>query len=150
MSKDVKIYEEFSSCNILGVTLEHNGYGGGDAGHGGYVKITIEDIASTWMEVNGHETEKVELLFRGDTERDTLLSSLEMIVKELKKEQRADGELDFEITSLELKENKFGKNDIVIDKVKVLDSTGKYVKFAKLNDSLIEAMRGRGVLTIKQ
>jgi hypothetical protein len=150
MKKDIKIYEEFTSANIIGITLEHNGYCGGDAGHGGYVKITIEDVASTSMEVNGYEAEKVELLFRGDTERDTLLSGLEWIVKELKKEQRAYGELDFEITSLSLKENNFGKKDIVIDKVKVLDSTGKYVKFAKLNESLIEALKNKGEILIKQ
>lgn len=81
MSK--KIYQEFTSANILGVTLEHNGFKGGDAAHGGFVKITIEDLASTSMAVNGEDCEKFELLLRGDAERDTLLSALKMIVKEL-------------------------------------------------------------------
>jgi hypothetical protein len=81
MSK--KIYQEFTSCNILGVTLEHNGFKGGDSGHGGFVSITIEDLSSTSMELNGKECDKFELVLRGDTERETLLSALKMIVKEL-------------------------------------------------------------------
>jgi hypothetical protein len=81
MSK--KIYQEFTSANIIGVTLEHNGFQGGDAGHGGFVKLVIEDLASTSMEVNGEECQKFELVLRGDTERDTFLSALKMVVKEL-------------------------------------------------------------------
>ena len=81
MSK--KIYQEFTSCNILGVTLEHNGFKGGDAGHGGFVSITIEDLSCTSMEVNGKKCGKLELVLRGDTERETLVSALKMIVKEL-------------------------------------------------------------------
>ena len=81
MSK--KIYQEFTSANIIGVTLEHNGFRGGDAGHGGFVKIVIEDLASTSMEVNGNECKNLELVIRGDSERETFLSALKMIVKEL-------------------------------------------------------------------
>lgn len=75
--------EVFESANILEVTVEHNGYQGGDAGHGGYVKITFYDQASTCMAVNGNECENFEIVFRGDSERDTLLAGLKMIVKEL-------------------------------------------------------------------
>lgn len=78
-----KIYQEFTSANIIGVELEHNGKQGGDAGHGGFVKIHIEDIASTCMKLNGVECDEFELSFHGDTERETLLSALKMIVKEL-------------------------------------------------------------------
>jgi hypothetical protein len=81
MSK--KIYQEFSSANIIGVTLEHNGFKGGDAGHGGFVKLIIKDLASTSMEVNGKDCQKFELLIKGDTERETFLSALRMVVKEL-------------------------------------------------------------------
>jgi hypothetical protein len=35
------------------------------------------------MEVNGNECEILELVIRGDTERETFLSALKMIVKEL-------------------------------------------------------------------
>jgi hypothetical protein len=79
-----KIYHEFTSANILGVSVEHNGYKGGDAGHGGYVKIKFKDLASTAMELNGEDVEEFEIVFRGDTERATLTDALEMIVKELK------------------------------------------------------------------
>jgi hypothetical protein len=81
MSK--KIYQEFSLANIMGVTLEHNGFGGGDAGHGGFVKLTIENLGSTDMSLNGVDCNEFELMFRGDSERETFLSALKMIVKEL-------------------------------------------------------------------
>jgi hypothetical protein len=81
MSK--KVYQEFTSSNILGVTVEHNGFQGGDEGHGGFVRISFEDKASTSMQVNGKYCDSFEFIFRGDTERATLLSGLKMIVKEL-------------------------------------------------------------------
>ncbi len=81
------IYKEFASANIIGVTLEHNGTQGGDAGHGGYVKLIIEDLASTSMLVNGVESTKFELTFKGDTERDTFLQALKMVVNELEKDE---------------------------------------------------------------
>jgi hypothetical protein len=78
-----KLYQEFTNCNILGVTLEHNGIKGGDAGHGGFVSITIEDLAGTYMEVNDNEADKVKITLKGDAERETLLEALKMIVTEL-------------------------------------------------------------------
>ena len=81
-----KIYEEFVSANIIGVTLEHNGFQGGDSGHGGFVRIVIKNLACTAMEVNNipcEEGEQVELKFMGDCERETLIDALKMIVKDL-------------------------------------------------------------------
>ena len=78
-----KIYQEFTSANIIGVTVEHNGIKGGDAGHGGFVKIVIEDLASTSMELNGAQKTKFELKIRGDCERETFVSAFKMIIKEL-------------------------------------------------------------------
>jgi hypothetical protein len=77
-----KIEETFTLCNILEVKLEHNGYQGGDAGHGGYVKMNFSNEGAA-IEVNGKECEEVELIFRGDNERTTLVDALKMIVKEL-------------------------------------------------------------------
>lgn len=57
---------------------------------------------------------------------------------------------NFEITRMELKQNEFGKNDIVISQVKVLDENGKYIKFAKLNESLISALKNKGIISIKK
>lgn len=54
----------------------------------------------------------------------------------------------FEISQIELVKNEFGKNDILISKIKVLDNNGKYVKFAKLNEELIKAIKLKGVLKI--
>jgi len=78
-----QIYEEFWAANVIGVTLQHNGLQGGDAGHGGYVRITIKNLGSTCMEVNDEFCDEFELCFRGDSERQTLISALKMIVQEL-------------------------------------------------------------------
>lgn len=78
-----KIYKEINSINRIGVTLEYNGIQGGDAGHGGFVKINFENIFATCMELNGEDCEKFELLFKGDSERETLLDALKTIVNEL-------------------------------------------------------------------
>jgi hypothetical protein len=82
-----KIYQEFTSHNIIGVTLEHNGFGGGNASHGGFVKLSIENLSSTYMTVNGNDCDNFELMFRGDSERETFLSALKMIVKELEENE---------------------------------------------------------------
>ena len=81
MSK--KVYQEFTSANILGVTVEHNGFQGGDEGHGGFVRIAFKNKSSTSMQLNGKYCDSFDFTFRGDTERDTLVSGLKMIVKEL-------------------------------------------------------------------
>lgn len=84
-SKVVLVQEEIYGANILKCSVEHNGFQGGDEGHGGYVKITLEDLASTSMHVNGEEANKVEIMFKGDSERITLLEALKLMVKTLEK-----------------------------------------------------------------
>lgn len=79
----IKIEKEFVSCNILKAELEHNGMQGGDAGHGGFVKIKLKDQSSTCMFLNGQEASEIELEVRGDSERETLIEALKMIVAEL-------------------------------------------------------------------
>mgnify|MGYP005996986971 FL=1 len=58
--------------------------------------------------------------------------------------------MKFEISNIELKPNSFGKNDLIISKIKVMDDNGNYIKFAKLNESLLEAIKEKGVLTVKK
>lgn len=89
-----KLNFTISSACILDVTVAHNGYGGGDSGHGSYTHITFRDGSSTDMGVrilDENENEKiiakvkeVELLFSGDAERDCLIEALEAIVHELR------------------------------------------------------------------
>ncbi len=79
-----KITKEFISANFLETTVEHNGCHGGDAGHGGFVKITFENISSTMMLVNGKRCEKFSFEFQGSTERQTFVESLQFILDELK------------------------------------------------------------------
>jgi len=57
--------------------------------------------------------------------------------------------MQFELTTIELKENSFGKNDLIISKVKVMDDNGKYIKFAKINDALLKAIKEKGIIKIK-
>jgi hypothetical protein len=75
------ICQDFESANILSVELKHNGYCGGDAGHGGYVKIKFSNTGN--MSLNGESVRSFEILFEGDCERDTLIDALKMIIKEL-------------------------------------------------------------------
>jgi hypothetical protein len=105
MERNVK--QTFVSANLLEVEVIHNGYKGGDAGHGGFVTIKLSDAGSTAMDTvvlfnnmtkvnqlhHSSETgegfsieqpDSVTLTFKGDTERDTLIESLEFILKELK------------------------------------------------------------------
>jgi hypothetical protein len=81
----VLVEKEFTSANIIKVTLSHNGYGGGDAGHGGYVNIKITNLSGTDMSVNGEQCSAFELHIRGDAERDTFMKAFKMIAKELKR-----------------------------------------------------------------
>ena len=58
--------------------------------------------------------------------------------------------MKFEITRIELKENEFGKNDLIISQVKVMDDNGKYIKFAKLNEALLKSLKESETITIKR
>jgi len=58
--------------------------------------------------------------------------------------------MKFEITRIELKENEFGKNDLIISQVKVMDENGKYIKFAKLNQALLKSLKESETITIKR
>jgi len=55
----------------------------------------------------------------------------------------------FEISRMELVKNSFGKNDLVIRQIKVMDDNGKYIKFAKLNSALIDALMSAGIVEVK-
>jgi hypothetical protein len=85
-----KLTLEHNGLCIINATLEHTGYQGGDAGHGGYVAMTFQDSGSASMEcyVNDDTSrvepvEKIEIVFRGDDERDGLIKTLKAFVKEL-------------------------------------------------------------------
>ena len=59
-------------------------------------------------------------------------------------------DLKFEFTTIKLQENEFGKNDLIISKIKVMDKNGKYIKFAKINKELIQALKDAECVTIKK
>jgi hypothetical protein len=75
---------------VIDATLEHTGFQGGHAGHGGYVAMTFQDSGSTSMEcyVNDDTSrvepvKKIEMVFRGDDERNGLIKILKAFVREL-------------------------------------------------------------------
>jgi len=89
----------FYGANILKAGILDTGSMGGDAGHGCHVTLRLHDLASTNMEfvdisylvtrVVGNktylQTEKcIEMHFRGDSERKTLIEALEFFLDELK------------------------------------------------------------------
>jgi hypothetical protein len=53
-----------------------------------------------------------------------------------------------QIVRIEKVPDKFG-NNILIKQVKVMDENGKYIKFAKLNDTLIEVLKN-AVIDVEQ
>ncbi len=59
-------------------------------------------------------------------------------------------DLKFEFSTIELQKNEFGKNDLIISKVKVMDKNGKYIKFAKINEELIQALKNAECVQIKK
>lgn len=58
--------------------------------------------------------------------------------------------LNFDFTTIELKENKFGKFDLLVSKVKITDENGKYIKFSKIDEDLLKDLIAKGVVTIKK
>lgn len=89
-----KSSQEFINFSRLEVTVETNGYQGGDARHGGYLKIEFKDLGATNWECNvdGYfEKERinlpksVELIFRGDSEIENFYESIKHIKEYLDK-----------------------------------------------------------------
>lgn len=86
--------QEFINFSRLEVAVETNGYQGGDASHGGYLKIEFKDLAATNWEciMKGYfEKERinlpksVELIFRGDGEIQNFYESIKHIKEYLDK-----------------------------------------------------------------
>ena len=51
---------------------------------------------------------------------------------------------------MELQPNAYGQNDIIIKQVKVTDDDGNYIKFAKLNEQLLDALKEKKLIHVKQ
>ena len=91
---------EAHSANALAVEVTTNTPAGGDAGHGGVTVLVLEDLASTSWSIEVMNEEGVSsvcsdpcrltLIFRGDTECETLIKCLDFAVKHLRKRQRAN------------------------------------------------------------
>lgn len=80
-----KINFELVDANILEVEVEHNGLQGGDAGHGGFVRILLKSTND--ITVDGKDLERVEIMVRGDSERRNLSEAFRRIHEELEQYQ---------------------------------------------------------------
>ena len=98
---------EMVNCNRLEVETGTNGYHGGDTGHGGRALVRLSDASSTDMrcnilgdiegsietyEVHFSHVDFVEIVVGGDAEIETLIDSLEFVVKNLKEQLNNKGE----------------------------------------------------------
>ena len=57
--------------------------------------------------------------------------------------------MKFEFTTIALKKNEYGKNDLLISKVKVMEDDGKYIKFAEINDALLKAIKESSPINVR-
>lgn len=89
-----KSSQEFINFSRLEVTVETNGYQGGDAKKGGYLEVKFKDLGATnWScNVDGYFEEErinlpnsVELIFRGDSEIQNFYESINHIKEYLDK-----------------------------------------------------------------
>ena len=103
---------DFTSCNIIDVEVGTTGHQGGDTGHGGRTFFSIDDCASTDMRCrlwnNGKMYEfdnvgRIDLMFGGDSELDTLYEALKFGVEVLGRE--TDGV--YEPSELEIRQMNF-------------------------------------------
>jgi hypothetical protein len=81
-------FDQTREC-VTGFDFETNGFQGGDAGHGGYLAVTIKDLdGCTMFEVNESTDESanhgVTITFRGDAEIHNAIDGLFDLAKALR------------------------------------------------------------------
>lgn len=74
---------EITGCNLLRVSAGTNCPRGGDAGHGGRTVIMFDPAGNTEMEGPLREG-MVKLVFKGDSECETLIDGLELMARTLR------------------------------------------------------------------
>ena len=81
------VTQEFNSANVLRMRVGTDCPRGGDAGHGGRTVIILDSAnGSTEMHCTQRHG-KIELVFRGDTECETLIDALAFASETLRKMQ---------------------------------------------------------------
>ena len=94
-----KSTQAFINASILEISVETNGYRGGDGGHGGFLKVEFKNLGATNWEcaVDGYYEEtktnlpkSVELIFRGDLEIENFYESIKHIKEYLDKKLERD------------------------------------------------------------
>ena len=77
---------EARSANILQIKVSTNCPMGGDGGHGGKTEIEFTDMGGTEMQIEQYREGKFKLIFKGDTECETLIECLEFAARELRRQ----------------------------------------------------------------
>lgn len=81
--------EQFTSANIMEVTVATNGLQGGDSGHGSRTYFSLEDLASTDMDIRT-SGRKLEIMLGGDTELQTFIEALRWTANTLEEMSNQD------------------------------------------------------------
>jgi len=86
INSDELYQKNFISSNILRCTVGTSGPCGGDAGHGSWIELCLEDEASTCWEVlvdnkRIYQPRRIMLRLRGDAEIDTFTRALGFALK---------------------------------------------------------------------
>jgi hypothetical protein len=74
----------FVGADILSIEIDSNGIKGGDSGHGGYTVIKMS--SDNTFEVNGIDSNELQLRFTGDSERVNLRDALRFMADYLDQE----------------------------------------------------------------
>lgn len=81
--------EQFASANIMEVTVATNGLQGGDSGNGSRTYFSLEDLASTDMDIRT-SGRKLEIMLGGDTELQTFIEALRWAANTLEEMSNQD------------------------------------------------------------
>jgi len=84
------LIEETCSAGCLRLETKATGYRSGDGGHGGFISLTFENLASFMMEASidsgpSTQCEKVQIIAKGDSEAEELITLLTNAVKFLQR-----------------------------------------------------------------
>ena len=83
--KPRKHERDFTSACLLNVTIEENGFRGGDSGYGGFVDIKIKNEGGAALLCDGTDTELINFGVTGDAER-ALLANICLFIGETLKQ----------------------------------------------------------------
>ena len=76
------LYQRVVTKDTLTITLEHNGIHPSDPNYKNYIKLVLKDGGDS-MEVDGKQSRQVEIILKGDNQREVLIDFLKGALREL-------------------------------------------------------------------